>query len=78
MIALRKPPFYVVAEPAVQRIGELAGKRIGVDRIGSLQHLVVRLLMRAKGADPSVCARRRNLGWLLSPGRPIGATCPPP
>jgi len=52
LIALRKPPFYLVAEPSIQRISDLAGKRIGVDRIGSLQHLVVRLLMRAKGADP--------------------------
>ncbi|MDP9129845.1 MAG: ABC transporter substrate-binding protein [Candidatus Binatota bacterium] len=52
LIALRKPPFYVVAEPGIQRINDLAGKRIGVDRIGSLQHLVVRLLMRSKGADP--------------------------
>jgi ABC-type nitrate/sulfonate/bicarbonate transport system substrate-binding protein len=52
LIALRKPPFYLVAEPAIQRINDLAGKRIGIDRIGSLQHLVVRLLMRAKGADP--------------------------
>jgi ABC-type nitrate/sulfonate/bicarbonate transport system substrate-binding protein len=52
LIALRKPPFYLVAEPNIQRINDLAGKRIGIDRIGSLQHLVVRLLMRAKGADP--------------------------
>jgi NitT/TauT family transport system substrate-binding protein len=52
MIALRKPPFYVVAEPSIQRFADLAGKRIGVDRIGSLQHLVVRLLMKAKGTDP--------------------------
>ena len=52
MIALRKPPFYVVAEPGVQRLNDLAGKRVGVDRIGSLQHLVVRLLLRDKGADP--------------------------
>ena len=52
MIALRKPPFYVVAEPGIQRLNDLAGKRIGVDRIGSLQHLVVRLLLRSKGADP--------------------------
>jgi NitT/TauT family transport system substrate-binding protein len=51
-IALRKPPFYLIAEPNIQRINDLAGKRIGIDRIGSLQHLVVRLLMRAKGADP--------------------------
>jgi len=52
LIALRKPPFYLVAEPGIQSINDLAGKRIGIDRIGSLQHLVVRLLMRAKGADP--------------------------
>jgi ABC-type nitrate/sulfonate/bicarbonate transport system substrate-binding protein len=52
LIALRKPPFYVVAEPAVLRINDLVGKRIGVDRIGSLQHLVVRSLLRQKGADP--------------------------
>jgi ABC-type nitrate/sulfonate/bicarbonate transport system substrate-binding protein len=52
LIALRKPPFYLVAEPGVQSINDLAGKRIGIDRIGSLQHLVVRLLMRARGADP--------------------------
>lgn len=52
MIGLRKPPFYLVAEPSIQRPGDLAGKRIGVDRIGSLQHLVVRLLLKAKGMDP--------------------------
>jgi ABC-type nitrate/sulfonate/bicarbonate transport system substrate-binding protein len=52
MISLRKPPFYLVAEPGIQRAGDLAGKRIGVDRIGSLQHLVVRLMLRAKGTDP--------------------------
>jgi NitT/TauT family transport system substrate-binding protein len=52
MISLRKPPFYLVAEPAVQRPADLAGKRIGVDRIGSLQHLVVRLLLKTKGTDP--------------------------
>jgi NitT/TauT family transport system substrate-binding protein len=52
MIGLRKPPFYLIAEPTIQRPGDLAGKRIGIDRIGSLQHLVVRLLLKAKGVDP--------------------------
>jgi len=52
MIGLRKPPFFLVAEPSVQRASDLVGKRIGVDRIGSLQHLVVRLLLKAKGTDP--------------------------
>ena len=52
MISLRKPPFFLVAEPGVHRAGDLAGKRIGVDRIGSLQHLVARLMLKNKGADP--------------------------
>ncbi|HYA29148.1 MAG TPA: ABC transporter substrate-binding protein, partial [Acidobacteriota bacterium] len=52
MIGLRKPPFYLIAEPTVQRANDLAGKRIGIDRIGSLQHLVARLLLKAKGVEP--------------------------
>jgi ABC-type nitrate/sulfonate/bicarbonate transport system substrate-binding protein len=51
MVSLRKPPFYLVAEPSIQKPTELAGKRIGVDRIGSLQHLVARLLLKTKGID---------------------------
>ena len=52
MISLRKPPFYLIAEPSIQRPADLAGKRIGVDRIGSLQHLVARLMLKNKGVDP--------------------------
>jgi ABC-type nitrate/sulfonate/bicarbonate transport system substrate-binding protein len=52
MISLSKPPFYLVAEPGIQRAGDLPGKRIGVDRIGSLQHLVGRLMLKNKGTDP--------------------------
>lgn len=52
MISLRKPPFFLIAEQSVQRPADLAGKRVGVDRIGSLQHLVARLMLKNKGADP--------------------------
>ena len=52
MISLRKPPFFLIAEPAVRGTADLAGKRVGVDRIGSLQHLVARLMLKNKGADP--------------------------
>ena len=52
MIVLRKPPFYLIAEPTILRVNDLAGKRIGVDRIGSLQHLVARLLLKSKGLEP--------------------------
>ncbi len=52
MISLRKPPFYLIAESNILRPTDLAGKRIGVDRIGSLQHLVARLMLKNKGVDP--------------------------
>jgi len=52
MISLRKPPFFLVADQTIQRPNDLAGKRIGVDRIGSLQHLVARLMLKQKGTDP--------------------------
>lgn len=52
MVSLRKPPFFLVAEPAIRSATDLPGKRIGIDRIGSLQHLVARLLLKNKGADP--------------------------
>lgn len=52
MISLRKPPFFLLAEPGTQRATELAGKRIGVDRLGSLQHLVARLMLKHNGMEP--------------------------
>jgi NitT/TauT family transport system substrate-binding protein len=52
MVALRRPPFYVVAEPSIKSLSDLGNKRVGVDRIGSLQHLVTRLLFKKKGVDP--------------------------
>jgi ABC-type nitrate/sulfonate/bicarbonate transport system substrate-binding protein len=52
MVILRKPPFYLVSEPTIQRPEDLSGKRIGVDRIGSLQHLVARLILKGRGLDP--------------------------
>jgi ABC-type nitrate/sulfonate/bicarbonate transport system substrate-binding protein len=52
MVTLRKPPFYIISEPAIQKPEDLAGKRLGVDRIGSLQHLVARLFLKIKGVNP--------------------------
>jgi ABC-type nitrate/sulfonate/bicarbonate transport system substrate-binding protein len=52
MVVLRKPPFYLVSEATIQKPEELSGKRVGVDRIGSLQHLVARLILKGRGLDP--------------------------
>ena len=52
MVTMRKPPFYIIAEPNIQKPEDLVGKRLGVDRIGSLQHLVARLFLKVKGVNP--------------------------
>ena len=52
MVTMRKPPFYIVSEPGIQKPEDLAGKRFAVDRIGSLQHLVARVFLKTKGMNP--------------------------
>ncbi len=52
IVTMRKPPFYIVSEPAIQKPEDLAGKRFAVDRIGSLQHLVARVFLKTKGMNP--------------------------
>lgn len=51
-VTLKKPPFYLISESGIQKPEDLIGKRIGVDRVGSLQHLVARLLLKVKGVNP--------------------------
>jgi NitT/TauT family transport system substrate-binding protein len=52
LVTLKKPPFYIVSEPSIQKPEDLAGKRFAVDRIGSLQHLVARVFLKTKGINP--------------------------
>jgi NitT/TauT family transport system substrate-binding protein len=52
IVTMRKPPFYIVSEPSIQKPEDLAGKRFAVDRIGSLQHLVARVFFKTKGINP--------------------------
>lgn len=52
IVTMKKPPFYIVSEPGLQKLEDLAGKRFAVDRIGSLQHLVARVFLKTKGMNP--------------------------
>jgi NitT/TauT family transport system substrate-binding protein len=52
LATMRKPPFYIVSDPGVQKPEDLTGKRFAVDRIGSLQHLVARVFFKTKGVNP--------------------------
>jgi ABC-type nitrate/sulfonate/bicarbonate transport system substrate-binding protein len=52
MVTVRRPLFYVISSPDIQRMEDLAGKKLAVDRFGTLQHLIARLLFKKKGVNP--------------------------
>ena len=54
MVTVRKPLFYIVSSPDIHRMEDLAGKKLAVDRFGTLQHLVARLLFKRKGINPDL------------------------
>jgi hypothetical protein len=67
MVTLRKPPFYLVSEPTIQKPEDLSGKRIGVDRIARLQHLVARLILKGRGKG-GFHANRLSIEYHDQPG----------
>ncbi len=52
MVTVRTPLFYIVSDPAIGRIEDLVGKRMAVDTIGSLQHIVAKIILKKRGVDP--------------------------
>ncbi len=52
MVTVRTPLFYIVSDPVVTRLEDLAGKRMAVDTIGSLQHIVAKIILKKRGVDP--------------------------
>jgi len=52
MITVKTPLFYIVAEPGVKRIEDLAGKKVAVDSIGALQYIAAKAMFKKKGVNP--------------------------
>jgi ABC-type nitrate/sulfonate/bicarbonate transport system substrate-binding protein len=52
MITVKTPLFYIVAEPGVKRIEDLAGKKVAVDTIGALQYIAAKAMFKKKGVNP--------------------------
>src|SRR5439155_1530560 len=85
IVTMRKPPFYIVSEPSIQKPEDLAGKRLAVDRIGSLQHLVARVFLKTKGMNDQLGQRemetgyesRRNRLWTVAFGPRAGRESKP-
>jgi ABC-type nitrate/sulfonate/bicarbonate transport system substrate-binding protein len=52
MITHDRPLFWIIGSPDIQRIEDLAGRNIAVDRLATLQDIVARDLVRKKGGNP--------------------------
>jgi ABC-type nitrate/sulfonate/bicarbonate transport system substrate-binding protein len=52
MITVKTPLFYIVSEPGLKRIGDLAGKKLAVDTIGALQYIAAKAMLKKKGVNP--------------------------
>ncbi|HZS00210.1 MAG TPA: ABC transporter substrate-binding protein [Chloroflexota bacterium] len=48
-----RPPYVVVAQPAVRTPADLAGKTLGVSQIGTTPYLAIMGALRAQGIDPT-------------------------
>jgi len=52
MITVKTPLFYIVSEPSLKRIGDLAGKKVAVDTVGALQYIAARAMFKKKAVNP--------------------------
>jgi NitT/TauT family transport system substrate-binding protein len=52
MITHEKTLFWIIANPEIRRMEDLVGKTVAVDRLATLQDIVVRDLVRRKGVNP--------------------------
>jgi NitT/TauT family transport system substrate-binding protein len=52
MITMKTPLFYIVVEPAVKRLDDLAGKKMAVDSVGGLQQIAAKMMLKKKNVNP--------------------------
>jgi NitT/TauT family transport system substrate-binding protein len=52
MVTHEKTLFWIIANPDIGRVEDLVGKTIAVDRLGTLQDIVARDLVKRKGVNP--------------------------
>ena len=56
MFTTKCPPMYIVAQPALKRMEQLIGKKLGITRIGSSTYYVARQMLQKGGVDPDKVA----------------------
>ena len=56
MFTTKCPPMYIIAQPAIKRMEQLVGKKLGITRIGSSTYYVARQMLLKGGVDPDKLA----------------------
>jgi ABC-type nitrate/sulfonate/bicarbonate transport system substrate-binding protein len=51
MFTTKCPPMYIIAQPAIKKIEQLVGKKLGITRIGSSTYYVARQMLQKGGVD---------------------------
>jgi ABC-type nitrate/sulfonate/bicarbonate transport system substrate-binding protein len=52
MIAMKTPLFYIVVEPTLKKLDDVAGKKMAVDSVGGLQQIAARMMLKKNGVNP--------------------------
>jgi NitT/TauT family transport system substrate-binding protein len=56
MFTTKCPPMYIIAQPTLRKMPQLAGKKLGITRIGSSTYYVARQMLQKGGLDPDKVA----------------------
>lgn len=56
MFTTKCPPMYIIAQGGIKRMEQLAGKKLGITRIGSSTYYVGRQMLQKGGLDPDKVA----------------------
>ncbi len=52
MITIKTPLFYIVVEPSIKKLDDLAGKKMALDSVGGLQQIAAKMMLKKKGVNP--------------------------
>jgi NitT/TauT family transport system substrate-binding protein len=52
LFTMKGPPFYLIGQPGIKKVNELAGKKVGLSRLGTSPYYASRRIFRKFGVDP--------------------------
>lgn len=52
MITIKTPLFYIVGEPSIKDLADVAGKKLAVDSVGGLQQIAAKMMLKKRRVNP--------------------------